>query len=56
MGELINKVEGKIKQVHGDLTNDPVKHAEGVAQETKGKIQGKIADVKHAVKDLTGNK
>ena len=52
MGELKDKVQGKIKQVQGDLTDDPVKHAEGVAQEAKGKLEGKIADVKKAAKDI----
>ena len=51
MGEISDKVKGKIKQVQGDLTDDPLKHAEGVAQEIKGKIEGAIDDAKHAIKD-----
>ena len=53
MGEIIDKVKGKIKQVEGDITGDKKLHAEGVADEIKGKIKGAAEDVKHAIKDLT---
>ena len=56
MGEIIDKVQGKMKQVQGDVMDDPVKHAQGVAQEVKGKIEGKIEDIKHAAKDIKGHK
>ena len=56
MGEIVDKVKGKMKQVQGDLTNDHVKHAEGVVQELKGKVEGKVEDIKHAIKDVNGNK
>ena len=52
MGEIIDKVKGKIKQVEGDLTGDKQLHAEGVLDETKGKLEGAVKAVKHAVKDL----
>ena len=52
MGELIDKAKGKIKQAIGDLTgNKELKH-EGERDESKGKFEGAVEDVKHAVKDV----
>ena len=48
MGEIIDKVKGKLKQVEGDLTNDPVRKAEGQLDELKGDIKGKFEEVKPA--------
>ena len=50
MGEIINKVKGKIKQAVGDIAGDPALREEGVRDERKGRVQGVIADVKHAAK------
>lgn len=44
-GEL-HKVKGKVKQVGGQLTNDPDLEAEGETEEITGKIQTKIGQVK----------
>lgn len=51
MGELIDKVKGKIKRVAGVLTGDKKLEVEGKLDETKGKAKGAVEDVKHAVKD-----
>jgi uncharacterized protein YjbJ (UPF0337 family) len=54
VGELIDKAKGKAKQVEGDLTGDRVRHAEGVLDETKGKIKGKVEEVKQDIKRPPG--
>jgi len=54
MGEIIDRIKGRAKQVKGDLTDNSILHAEGVVDEMKGKVKGKIKDIKHAVKDITG--
>lgn len=51
MGEIIDKVKGKMKQVEGDLTGDRARHAEGRIDELKGDVKGAFEDAKHAVKD-----
>jgi uncharacterized protein YjbJ (UPF0337 family) len=50
MGEIIDKVKGKLKQAEGELTNDPVRKAEGQLDELKGNIKGAFEDVKSDVK------
>ena len=47
---MANEVGGKIKQAAGKLLGDDQTHAEGVAQETKGKGQQAVGDAKDAVK------
>ncbi|HEY6556569.1 MAG TPA: CsbD family protein [Polyangiaceae bacterium] len=51
MGEINDKVKGKIKQVAGALTGNKKLEREGEVQEVKGKVKGVVEDVKHAVKD-----
>jgi uncharacterized protein YjbJ (UPF0337 family) len=51
MGEIIDKVKGKIKQAAGTLTGDKRLNAEGKVDEAKGQVKGAAEDVKHAVKD-----
>jgi uncharacterized protein YjbJ (UPF0337 family) len=51
MGELIDKVKGKIKQVAGAIGGDKKLQNEGKLDEAKGKVKGVVEDVKHAVKD-----
>ena len=51
MGEIIDKVKGKIKQAAGTLTGDKNLQREGKVDEAKGKVKGAVEDVKHAVKD-----
>jgi len=50
MGELIDKMKGKIKEIQGDLTGDRAKHAEGTLDEAKGKVKGAVEDVKERAK------
>jgi uncharacterized protein YjbJ (UPF0337 family) len=51
MGELIDKVKGKIKQAAGALSGDKKLEREGKVDEVMGKAKGAVEDVKHAVKD-----
>jgi uncharacterized protein YjbJ (UPF0337 family) len=51
MGEIIDKVKGKIKKAVGRASGDKTLEAEGQMDEAKGKVKGAVEDVKHAVKD-----
>jgi uncharacterized protein YjbJ (UPF0337 family) len=51
MGEIIDKVKGKIKQAAGTLTGDEKLKREGKVDEAKGKVKGAVEDAKQAVKD-----
>jgi uncharacterized protein YjbJ (UPF0337 family) len=51
MGEIIDKVKGKIKQAAGTLSGDKNLEREGKMDEAKGKMKGAVEGVKHAVKD-----
>jgi uncharacterized protein YjbJ (UPF0337 family) len=51
MGEIIDKVKGKIKHVAGALAGDKKLERKGKVDETKGKVKGAVEDVKHAIKD-----
>lgn len=51
MGEIIDKVKGKIKQAAGAASGDKSLEREGKVDEAKGKVKGAVEDVKHAVKD-----
>ena len=51
MGEIIDKLKGKAKQVEGDITGDRARHGEGRMDEAKGKVKGKFEEVKQDVKD-----
>jgi uncharacterized protein YjbJ (UPF0337 family) len=50
MGEIIDKVKGKIKQVAGTVTGNDKLKAEGKADEAKGKVKGALEDMKRAVR------
>lgn len=50
MGEIIDKLKGKLKQAEGEITNDPVRKAEGQLDELKGHVKGAFEDIKHDVK------
>ncbi len=52
MGQFIDKTKGRIKQAVGALANDKEMKREGEADELKGKIEGKVADLKHAAKQI----
>jgi uncharacterized protein YjbJ (UPF0337 family) len=46
MGELIDKAKGKAKQVHGRVTGDRAREAEGKAEELKGEAKGAFEELK----------
>jgi uncharacterized protein YjbJ (UPF0337 family) len=50
MGEIIDKVKGKAKQVVGTVTENDKLKAEGKVDELKGKAKGAVENVKQAVK------
>jgi len=50
MGELIDKVKGKVKQAEGRVTGNPAREAEGVADELKGKAKGAFEEAKSDAK------
>jgi uncharacterized protein YjbJ (UPF0337 family) len=50
MGEIIDKVKGKIKQAAGTAIGDKKLVREGKVDEAAGKVKGAVEDVKHALK------
>jgi len=52
MGEISDKVKGRAKQAVGDLTANEGLKREGERDELKGKVEGAVKDLKHAVKDV----
>ena len=52
MGEIINKVKGKIKQAVGGLAGDKKLERDGKVDSAKGKVEGAVEDVKHAIKSV----
>lgn len=51
MGEIIDKVKGKIEQAAGKVTGDKKLEHQGDIDEAKGNVKGVVEDVKHAIKD-----
>ena len=51
MGEIIDKVKGKIKQTAGAATGDRKLEAKGKLDQAKGNVKGAVEEVKHAVKE-----
>jgi uncharacterized protein YjbJ (UPF0337 family) len=51
MGEIIDKVKGKVKQTAGALTGDKKLEREGKVDTAMGKAKGAVEEVKHAVKE-----
>jgi uncharacterized protein YjbJ (UPF0337 family) len=49
MGEIIDKVKGKAKQVEGIITGDKARQHEGELDEAKGKLKGVVSRVEGAV-------
>jgi uncharacterized protein YjbJ (UPF0337 family) len=41
-----HEVKGKIKEMAGELTDNPKLEAEGTSEKLAGKVQGKIGEVK----------
>lgn len=56
MGEITDKVSGKIKRAAGVLTGNKKLEREGQLDEAKGKVKGAAEDVKHAVKQAVKKK
>jgi uncharacterized protein YjbJ (UPF0337 family) len=50
MGEIVDKVKGKIKQAAGGLAGDKKLKREGKVDSAKGKVKGAVKDVKHAAR------
>ena len=55
MGEIIDKVKGKIKQAAGAISGDKKLEGEGKVDEAKGAVKGAVEEVKHAVKEAVKN-
>jgi uncharacterized protein YjbJ (UPF0337 family) len=51
MGEIIDKVKGKIEKVGGILGGDKKLEQQGKLDEAKGKVKGAVENVKHVVKE-----
>jgi uncharacterized protein YjbJ (UPF0337 family) len=51
MGEIIDKVKGKAKQIQGILTGDKDRQNEGELDEARGQVQGVVNQVEDAVHD-----
>ena len=51
MGEIIDKVKGKLKQAAGVAVGDKKLQNQGEIDEAKGKVKGAVEEVKHAVKE-----
>jgi uncharacterized protein YjbJ (UPF0337 family) len=49
MGAISDKMKGKGKQIEGRLTGDPVRKAEGAAEEAKGDVERVLERVKDRV-------
>jgi uncharacterized protein YjbJ (UPF0337 family) len=52
MGEIIDKVKGKVKQAEGEITGNQQRKAEGKLDELKGDMKGKFEDLKHDIEDV----
>ncbi|HEY0669270.1 MAG TPA: CsbD family protein [Sphingobacteriaceae bacterium] len=46
-----NEIKGKVKQAHGDLTDDDLKYEEGKDEELLGKLQQKTGKARDQVVD-----
>lgn len=51
MGEIIDKVKGKAKQVEGVITGDKARQHEGELDEAKGNLKGVVNKIENAVRD-----
>jgi uncharacterized protein YjbJ (UPF0337 family) len=50
-----NEIKGKVKQAHGDLTDDDLKYEEGKEDELLGKLQQKTGKARDQVVDWLNN-
>jgi uncharacterized protein YjbJ (UPF0337 family) len=46
-----NELKGRVKQAHGDLTDDDLKHEEGKDEELYGRLQQKLGKTREGVID-----
>ena len=46
---MFHKVKGKVKEVAGELSDNPKLEAEGTAEKIAGKVQEKVGQVKRVV-------
>ncbi len=51
MDGQLDKINGRIKQAAGDITNNKRLKAEGKAQEFRGKVKNKIDEAADKLKD-----
>lgn len=51
MGEMTDKLKGRVKETAGAATGDRELEAEGKKDTAKGHVKGAFEDAKHAVKD-----
>ena len=56
MGEIIDKVKGKIKQTAGKAIGDKKLERKGMVDEAKGDVKGAVEEVKQAVKNAAKKK
>ena len=47
----MHQLKGKVKEVAGKITNNPVLEAEGKEEVLAGKVQGKIGEIKKIVEE-----
>jgi uncharacterized protein YjbJ (UPF0337 family) len=50
MGQLLDKLKGKAKQMVGAITGDRSRQVEGAVDEEKGKLKEKYEDVKRDIR------
>jgi uncharacterized protein YjbJ (UPF0337 family) len=50
MGEITDKVKGKIKQAAGVVTGNRKLEGKGKLDEAKGNVKGAVAEVKRAIR------
>lgn len=50
MEAIKDKIVGAAKKIEGKLTGDKLRTAQGTAQQTKGKIEGRVASAASKVK------
>jgi len=55
IGGKLNQFKGKVKEVWGDLADDPVREHEGARDRLKGRIQEEYGEVKEKESRLEGD-
>ncbi len=52
MGEVMDKIKGKAKQVEGKLTGNQARQNEGAMQEIQGNLKGVAEKTKRAARNI----